>query len=116
MGIAVILPLLGILCGGGNSPPEDASFLRKVAQDLMRQGQPSKAMVLLQKSRSMDSLQFDIDKMMNQCRAKLGGWVPPDASSDWNEVDGQLDKAVREKPDSMFKAAQTLVEGSEEHT
>ena len=110
MGIAVILPLLGFLWGGGNTPPEDVTFLRKVAQDLMRQGQPSKALVLLQKARAMDSLQLDIDKMMNQCRAKLGGWVAPDASSEWSEVDGQMDKALRAKPDSMYKVAQGLVE------
>jgi tetratricopeptide (TPR) repeat protein len=110
MGIAVILPLLGLLWGAGNNPPEDVTFLRKVAQDLIRQGQPSKALVLLQRARAMDSLQLDIDKMMNQCRAKLGGWVAPDASSDWSEVDGQMDKALRAKPDSMFKVAQGLVE------
>src|ERR1035437_5151997 len=110
MGIAVILTLLGVLWGGGNTPPEDVNFLRKVAQDLIRQGQPSKALVLLQRARAMDSLQLDIDKMMNQCRAKLGGWVAPDASSDWSEVDGQMDKALRQKPDSIFKVAQGLVE------
>lgn len=110
MGIALFLPLLGFLWGGGNSPPEDVTFLRKVAQELMRQGQPSKALVLLQKARAMDSLQLDIDRMMNQCRAKLGGWVAPDASSEWNEVDGQMDKAIQAKPDSMSKVAQGLVE------
>lgn len=113
MGITIVLPLLGILWGAGKSPPEDVSFLRKVAQDLMREGQPSKALVLLQRARALDSLQMDIDHLMNQCRAKLGGWVAPDASADWSEVDGLMDKAIREKPDSMFKVANVLAESDD---
>ncbi len=74
----------------------------------MRQGQPSKALVLLQRARSLDSLQLDIDRMMNQCRAKLGGWVAPDAGSEWSEVDGQMDRAIHDKPDSMFQVGKSL--------
>ena len=109
MGTSAILFMLGILWGGVNPPPsEDVTFLRKVAQDLMRQGQPSKALVLLQRARALDSLQLDIDHMMNQCRAKLGGWVAPDAGSEWSEVDGQMDRAIRDKPDSMFLVGKSL--------
>jgi len=109
MGTSAILFMLGILWGGAVAPPpEDVTFLRKVAQDLMRQGQPSKALVLLQRARALDSLQLDIDHMMNQCRASLGGWVAPDAGAEWSEVDGQMDRAVRDKPDSMFQVGKSL--------
>ncbi len=60
------------LCGA-EKMVDEVLLLRRNAEELLRQGQPAKALVLLQKAREADSLQADIDHMMNVCRAKLGG-------------------------------------------
>lgn len=97
---------------GAGSTADEVLLLRRNAEELLRQGQPAKALVLLQKAREMDSLQVDIDHMMNLCRARLGGWVAPEAGADWNEPEEVYLGSVRQNPDSMFQVAKRLA-GSE---
>lgn len=97
------------LCGAGKTV-DDVLLLRRNAEELLRQGQPAKALVLLQKAREADSLQVDIDHMMNVCRAKLGGWVAPGAGADWNEAEESYVGSVKRNPDSMYQVARRLAE------
>ncbi|HQF56460.1 MAG TPA: hypothetical protein PK208_15180 [Fibrobacteria bacterium] len=97
------------LCGA-EKMVDEVLLLRRNAEELLRQGQPAKALVLLQKAREADSLQADIDHMMNVCRAKLGGWVVPGAGADWNEAEESYLASVKRNPDSMYLVARKLAE------
>lgn len=104
-----LLSIVVSLCGAGKTTDE-VILLRRNAEELLRQGQPAKALVLLQKAREADSLQADIDHMMNVCRAKLGGWVAPAAGADWNEAEEVYLGSVKRNPDSMYLVARKLAE------
>jgi len=95
---------------GAGTASDEVVVLRRNAQELLRQGQPSKALTLLQRARELDSLQVDIDHMMNQCRAKMGGWVAPESGADWNDGDDVAQSAVKRNPDSMYRVGLRLAQ------
>jgi tetratricopeptide (TPR) repeat protein len=107
--VSLILHLAGAETGAGTASDE-VVMLRRSAQELLRDGQPAKALTLLQRARELDSLQADIDQMMNQCRAKLGGWVAPEAGGDWNDDVDMAQSAVKRNPDSMYQVGMRLVQ------
>jgi len=80
------------------------------ASELLREGQPRKALVLLQRARSLDSTQLEVDRLRALCRARLGLWVPDGSEADWMPGDDRLATAVRDDPDSMAKVGRKLIE------
>jgi len=103
---AILIASFLRISGAGTSA--EVPTLVRSARDLLRGGQAAKALVLLQKARALDSTQVEVDRLMAQSRFQLGDWVPQDAGSDWAQTDDRLDRAVREKPDSMFQVARKL--------
>lgn len=102
-----------ILAISGASPSDTGEALRlaRGAEALLKEGLPAKALVQLQRARALDSLQEGIDRMMWQCRIKLGEWVPPDAArqTNWNELDSLgLDAVPVSRYDSLFQAGQAI--------
>jgi tetratricopeptide (TPR) repeat protein len=102
----VIAALLRIF-GAGNV--QESATLVQAARELLVSGQASKAMVLLRRARALDSVQAEVDRLQARCQAQLGEWVPVQATSDWMPGDDRIAVAVRERPDSMFKAAQAFL-------
>lgn len=96
-----------MIASGGADSRESAGSLYRSAQELLRAGEPNKAMVVLLQLRKKDSLQLEVDRLMNQCRAKLGKWVDPADGDFWSDVDDGYVRSLREKPDSLARLAQT---------
>jgi tetratricopeptide (TPR) repeat protein len=102
---------LPVLLGAAGSPDTTRlPLLRRQAEDLLRAGKPASALVVLQKARSMDSLQMGIDNLMNRCRAELGGWVAEGTGSDWMDAGDASNRAATRNPDSVFRVAKRLAE------
>lgn len=101
---------IALLHGGGSvGAPQETSLLLGQARELLISGHPAKAEILLKRARALDSTQSEVDRLRAQCRAALGQWVPPEGGSDWILGDDRLTVAVREKPDSLFALAQSLL-------
>ncbi|HOX51897.1 MAG TPA: hypothetical protein PKY05_10445, partial [Fibrobacteria bacterium] len=103
--------VIALLHGAGSTGgPEETSLLIQQARELLSGGHPAKADVLLRRARSLDSNQTQVDLLRSRCRAALGRWVPEDGDSDWMEGDARLEVAARERPDSLFRLAQSLLQ------
>lgn len=103
--------LILALSGAVPSDTGEALRLARGAEALLKEGLPAKALVQLQRARALDSLQEGIDRMMWECRIKLGEWVPPDAArqTNWNDLDSMgLDGLSEGKYDSLFQAAKAI--------
>jgi len=90
---------------------EDRSQYISSADDYMKLGQYGKALVQLQKARSLDAAQVTIDQKIRECQMRLGAWVSSEASGgeDWIEVDKlRLDEVPATSHDSLFHVAQGL--------
>lgn len=85
----------------GSTSADEAGSLVRGARELLRAGHAAKAKVLLKKARSLDSTQVEIDRLLAQCQARLGEWVPDPWSSEWVPGDDRLAQAVRDRPDSL---------------
>jgi tetratricopeptide (TPR) repeat protein len=105
---AILIALFLRVSGAGTST--EVPTLVRSARDLLRSGQPSKALVLLQRARSLDSSQVDLDRLAAQCNFQLGNWVPMDGGSDWAYADDRFDRSIRDNPDSMFQIGRKLSE------
>lgn len=105
--VVIALLIRQVLAAPGTG--EVASLVRN-AGELLRADQPAKALVLLQRARSLDSTQVELDRLTGQCLSRLGRWVPPDAGSDWTASDDRFGRAIRENPDSMFQVAGKLAD------
>lgn len=103
--IALLIRLLVGAPGAG-----EVSVLVRNAGELLQADQPAKALVLLQRARSLDSTQVELDRLSGQCLSRLGRWVPPEAGSDWTASDDRFGRAIRESPDSMFQVANKLAD------
>ena len=91
-------------------PSDEVGVLRRDAEELLRQGRPAKALVLLQRARGLDSMQRDIDQLMDECRVRMGSWVAPDAGAGWNDPEDAVRHGVESNPDSMFRVGLKLVD------
>ncbi len=91
----------------------EAATLLRSAKALLREGEPRKALVLLNRARALDSTQSEVDALANQCRAKLGMWVPSDTRAEWATTEGRLEEAVRARPDSMGEQARRSLEAED---
>lgn len=83
----------------------------KDADQYMKQGQYGKALVQLQKARSLDSQQVNLDSKIRECQIRLGSWIPGQnaASMEWIEVDKLRLQEVPEKSyDSLLQVAKSL--------
>lgn len=109
--IGFLSTLVLSLSGAAKADTSEALSLARGAEALLKEGLPAKALVQLQRARSLDSLQEGIDRMMWQCRIKLGEWVPPDAARQtaWNDLDSLgLDGIPEAKYDSLFRSARDI--------
>lgn len=107
-------PILGALLqlAGAPAAGEVATLLRS-ASALLGDGEPRKALVLLQRARSLDSAQSEVDVLANQCRSKLGMWVPSDTRAEWAATEDRLAEVVRARPDSMAEEARRSLEAED---
>lgn len=105
--VVIALLIRQVLAAPGSG---EISGLVRNAGELLRADQPAKALVLLQRARSLDSTQVELDRLTGQCLSRLGRWVPPDAGSDWTASDDRFARAIRESPDSMFQVAGQLAD------
>lgn len=103
--IALLIRQLVGASGAGEVPT-----LVRNAGELLKADQPAKALVLLQRARSLDSTQVELDRLSGRCLSRLGSWVPPEAGSDWTASDDRFGRAIRENPDSMFQIANKLAD------
>lgn len=109
--ILTLLSTLFLANSGVSTDTSQALSLARGAEALLKEGLPAKALVQLQRARALDSLQEGIDRMMWQCRIKLGEWVPPDAAlqNSWTDLDSMgLDAVPVARYDSMFRAGQAI--------
>lgn len=88
----------------------EVGTLLRSASALLRDGEPRKALVLLQRARSLDSAQIEVDLLANQCRSKLGMWVPSDTRAEWGATEDRLEESTRTRPDSMAEEARRTLE------
>jgi tetratricopeptide (TPR) repeat protein len=106
--LSLAIIAIGSLLSGATTPEESGTLVRS-ARELLRDGQPAKAKVLLKRARSLDTNQVEIDRLVAQCQARLGSWVPDPWSSEWVPGDDRLPEAVRRNPDSLASLLTRLV-------
>lgn len=106
--LSTVIIAIGSLFSG-TAAPEGSEALVRGARELLRAGHPAKAKALLKQARSLDTNQVEIDRLVAQCQARLGNWVPDPWSSEWVPGDDRLQQAARRNPDSLAKLVQNLV-------
>jgi len=106
-----LLPIVGLMFQLARAPVAgEVATLVRSASELLHEGQPRKAMVLLQRARSLDSSQSEADRLMDLCRAKLGLWVSSETRADWVSTEDRLEQVARDFPDSMADVARKYQE------
>lgn len=109
--MGILLSMILVATTGAVNDTDEASKLIRGAQELLKEGQPAKALVQLQRARALDSIQEGIDQLMWRCRIKMGEWVPPDAArmNAWIELEKNgLDAILPSKFDSLYQVGQDL--------
>lgn len=97
----------------GKDAPDEVGSLSRSAKALLEEGHARKALVLLRRARALDSAQVEVDRLLDECRARLGLWVSPEAGVSRLVPEDRLRQAVRERPDSMVAVARVLSQGDD---
>jgi|GEM_PF-3310049 len=111
------LVLLGLTwvfaqAGAGGMPVVEQAALVKSAEAYMKSGEYPKALLQLQKARSLNSAELKVDQMMRQCLVHMGDWVPSGGTnSEWIDVDRlRLDDVLPKGYDSLFRVGKSMEE------
>lgn len=95
----------------GSSLTAEQKVLVQSAEAYMKKDQYQKALVQLQKARTLNQAEVSIDEKIRECHIRLGNWISPEdaALSGWIETDKLRLQEVQPKAyDSLLRVGKTL--------